>query len=249
MSEREDDPLYRDPELVQFYDVACTARADFEYCYGLVGDGTSVLDLGCGTGDFATSLTGDRVVTGIDPAGAMLNVARKRPGGDKVTWVEADARDVRLEARFDLIILTGHSYQVFLSDDDQRAVLATIAAHLNSDGRFVFDSRNPGFSAPKSRHRDDNPRDLNHPELGQVQAWNQSEYDESAGVLTYENGYRVLETGKDYSAIAKIRYTPKDKLAEMIVEAGLVVDEWLGDWHGAAWTPNSKEIIPVGRLA
>jgi len=36
----------------------------------------------------------------------------------------------RLGRRFDLVVLTGHAFQVFLTDDDQRAVLSTIAEHL-----------------------------------------------------------------------------------------------------------------------
>ncbi|WP_308219959.1 hypothetical protein [Nitratireductor sp. ZSWI3] len=85
--------------------------------------------------------------------------------------------------------------------------------------------------------------------MGMVEAWNESAYDDARGILTYENGYRILRTGEVFSASARIRYTPRHVLARLMGEAGLVVDEWLGDWTGAVFHQRSREIIPVGRLA
>ena len=249
MPRRSPNALYDDPELAQFYDARGAARPDFDYCRTLAQDTASVLDLGCGTGELAASLAAGRAVTGIDPAGAMLDIARERTGGDKVEWVETDARTARLDKRFELVVLTGHSFQVFLAADDQAAVLATIAAHLAPGGRFVFDTRNPAQPARKGRSPDETRRQFRHPRLGTVEAWNASTYDDDTGVLTYENAYRVLNTGDVFSATAQIRYTPQPNLSVMIADAGLAVDDWLGDWHGAPFQPTSPEIIPVGRLA
>ena len=141
-------------------------RDDFAYCLGLAKDAASVLDLGCGTGELAAALAGGRSVTGVDPAAAMLEIARGRPGGEPVTWVVADARSVRLDRRFDLVLLTGHAFQVFLTADDQRAALATIAAHLAPGGRFIFDSRNPDAPGRKERTREETLRRIDHPRLG-----------------------------------------------------------------------------------
>jgi len=241
--------LYDDPELAQFYDARGAARPDFDYCRTLAGEAASVLDLGCGTGELAASLAAGRSVTGIDPAGAMLDIARERAGGDKVAWVEADARTVRLDKRFDLVILTGHSFQVFLTEDDQAAVLATITAHLAPGGRFIFDTRNPACPTRKTRSADGTRRRFHHPRLGAVEAWNVSSYDDETGVLSYENAYRVLDTGNVFSATAQIRYTSQPDLAAMIADAGLAVEDWLGDWTGTRFQSTSPEIIPLGRLA
>lgn len=84
------DPIYSDPDFVQFYDIENqSGRADFEYCIGLAVNRGSVLDLGCGTGQLAAELADGHSVTGVDPASAMLDVARRRAGGDRVDWVEA----------------------------------------------------------------------------------------------------------------------------------------------------------------
>ena len=66
-------------------------------------EGGRVLDLGCGAGEpiarwfMAEGFT----LTGVDFAGAMLDIARQRwPEGD---WRQADMRSLDLGERFDLI--------------------------------------------------------------------------------------------------------------------------------------------------
>src|SRR5207249_1009866 len=78
------DRLYTDPELVAFYDLENAWGADSDTCRVLAKEARSVLDLGCGTGIAAAALVEGRSVTGVDPAAAMLAVARDRPGGDRV---------------------------------------------------------------------------------------------------------------------------------------------------------------------
>jgi SAM-dependent methyltransferase len=248
MSKSSDDPLYRDPSLAQFYDTANRWGPDFDFCMKLAEGANSALDLGCGTGELTAALGATRNVTGVDPAAAMLDIGRARRGGDKVEWIEGDARTVRLRKRCDLIVLTGHAFQVFLTEEDQRAALATIAAHLSPAGRFVFDTRNPGFYGERDiRHS--SVRQLEHAELGAIEASDESHYDETTGILSYENGYRVLSTGEHFAGRSQILYTPRDKLARMISDAGLTIDAWYGDWEGNPFHARSREIIPVGRLA
>jgi SAM-dependent methyltransferase len=243
-----EDRLYGEPELAQFYDLENGWGADLEYCLGLASKATSVLDLGCGTGMFLARAAAARKAVGVDPAAAMLAIARRRPGGDRVTWVEADARTVRLDRRFDLVVLTGHAFQVFLTDDDQRAVLATIVAHLGPGGRFVFDTRNPAAEAWRAWTPAQSQRRFKHPALGPVEAWNDAAYDSETGIVTYQTHYRITASGRRLSASSRIRFTPRAELAGCLRVAGLAIDAWLGDWSGSAYVSGSPEIIPVGRL-
>lgn len=249
MSEKAPVDLYSDPHLAQFYDLSNSERADFTYCRELAKTANSVLDLGCGTGTLAASLAQHHQVTGVDPARAMLEVARQRRDGDKVHWVEADARQLSLEQRFDLILLTGHSFQVFLTDDDQLAVLGTIERHLKPGGRFIFDTRNPDFDAPKTRERAETIRHINHPQMGKIEAWNHSTYDAEAGILSYENGYKTIATGETHIGAAQIRYTSVEDIAIKLSASGLAAERWLGEWDGTPFKSDSREIIPLGGLA
>ncbi|RUX25107.1 methyltransferase domain-containing protein [Mesorhizobium sp. M7A.F.Ca.US.011.01.1.1] len=242
------DLLYSDPDLVQFYDIENQGRTDLNYCIGLAKNGGSVLDLGCGTGQLAAELAAGHSVTGVDPASAMLDVARHRAGGHKVDWVEADARTVRLGRRFDLVLLTGHAFQVFLTGEDQSAVLRTIAEHLVPGGRFIFDTRNPAMKEWLEWTPQRSERMVAHPGLGTVKAWNDVEHDPATSVVTYSTFYEIPGGRQVLGAESKIAFPAKDDLAAMLDEAGLLVEQWLGDWQGEAYVDTSPEIIPIGRL-
>ncbi|MGK9166214.1 class I SAM-dependent methyltransferase [Inquilinus limosus] len=245
------DRLYGDPDLASFYDVDNGWSTDREYCRSLAAGCASVLDLGCGTGWLAAELAGEpgRTVFGVDPAEAMLDIARTRPVGDRVTWVQGDGRSVRLGRRFDFIVLTGHAFQVFLTPEDQLAALQTIAAHLAPAGRFIFDSRNPAMEEWREWTPAESGRRIEHPRFGAVDAWNDVEHDPATGIVTYGTFYRIIADGRVLSSCSRIAFPPRDQLERLIAEAGLAVDSWLGDWTGAPWTPSSRDIIPLGRQA
>lgn len=60
----------------------------------------AVLDLATGTGDIAFEILRScegAQVTGADFSPEMMAVGRERPGGDQVSWVEADAMDLPFE--------------------------------------------------------------------------------------------------------------------------------------------------------
>ncbi len=241
------DPLYDDAGLALFYDAENGWAADTAFCARMAEGARSVLDLGCGTGLLLAALKAERRV-GVDPAAAMLEIARARPGGAGVRWVEGDAREVRLGEAFDLIVMTGHAFQVFLTDDDQRAVLATVAAHLAPEGRFIFDSRDPDAREWEEWGPEESFRRFDHPDLGPVEAWNDFAWDSAAGVVAYGTHYRLAE-GSVRSATSRIRFTGKAALEARLAEAGLRADAWLGSWDGTPWAPGAREIIPVGGLA
>lgn len=242
------DALFEDPALVQFYDLENGLMDDTRFCLSLAFGKASVLDLGCGTGLLAAALGEGREVFGVDPAAAMLDVARRRAGGQRVTWVEADARTVRLGRRFDLIVMTGHAFQVLLTDDDQRAVCETIAAHLVPGGTFIFDSRNPAAEEWREWTPAASRRTFDHPGLGRITAWNDVAHDPATEVVTYQTVYQS-ESGEEWRASSRIRFAGREAIAVRIVEAGLRVDRWLGDWKGKSFVEGDAEMIPVGSLA
>lgn len=244
----DEDRLYSDPALVAFYDVESSDRVDFDFCRRFARGYRSMLDLGCGTGELAASLSEGREVFGVDPAGAMLDVARRRPGGEAVAWVEGDARHVRLGRRFELVVLTGHAFQVFLTEADRRAVIETIAAHLAPGGRFVFDTRNPAAGEWREWTEERSRRTVDHPVHGVVEAWNEVAHDAETGIVTYRTLYRLADKTL-LSADSRIAFPGKDEVERLLRDAGLVVEQWLGDWTGGGWTPGAPEIVPIGTLA
>lgn len=247
----DEDRLYHDPALADFYDLenGWDRSPDFAYCKALAADAASVLDLGCGTGELAVALADRRQVVGVDPAPAMLEIARAKPGAGSVDFIAGDARTLRLSRRFDLVVLTGHAFQVFLTEDDRRAALATIAAHLAPGGRFIFDSRNPACREWEEWGPDVSLRLVEHPRFGTVAAWNDATEDPATGIVTYGTHYEIRATGEHLSAASRIAFPQKAELEALIAGAGLKVERWLGDWEGKAWQPGDGELIPLGTLA
>ena len=138
------DGIFSDPRLAAVYDAFNPPGEDTAFYLRLAGTELKrILDVGCGTGHLACALAErGHAVTGLDPAAGMLAVARGRPGSNRVRWIQGDARSAVLGERFDLAIMTGHVFQVFLEDADVRAVLQTVRRHLAPGGRACLRNRN-----------------------------------------------------------------------------------------------------------
>lgn len=245
------DRLFQDAAFVRFYDHDNPWSEDTTFCRTFARNAGSLLDLGCGTGRFAATLAAEDGIeaTGVDPAEAMLAVARARPGGALVAWVHGDAREIRLGRRFDLITMTGHAFQTALTDTYRRAVLDTVAAHLAPGGRFIFDTRNPDARAWESWAPETSLRSFVHPVDGPVEAWNDATWDAMRKVVTYDTFYRTSGQQEPIIARSQIGFVSQPRLARLLAKSGLAVEQWLGDWSGAPFAEASAEIIPCGRLA
>lgn len=246
-----DEALYTDPALARFYDLDNDWTEDRTYCLHLARGRTSVLDLGCGTGDLAIRIvqeTGARV-TGVDPATAMLDRARAKPGAAAVCWYEGRAETLELGRRFELIVMTGHAFQTLLTPQARAAAIAAITRHLAPGGLFVFDSRNPAMREWEAWGADGSRRRFKDPQFGPIEAWDEAAWDETTGIVTYATSYRVLVDGRVFRATARIVFPLLTELQRMIADAGLALDSVLGDWTGAPCHALSPEFIPVCRPA
>ena len=140
------DKIYNDAKIAELYDLCNTWGDDNDFYLSLAtgSEKLKILDLGCGTGivSHAFAEKGHTVV-GCDPAPAMLEIARKNDKNKKVEWVLSGAQEYKSTILFDLIIMTGHTFQVFLTDEDVSAVFKVVKKCLSKNGLFVFETRNP----------------------------------------------------------------------------------------------------------
>ena len=206
-----------------------------------------ILDMGCGTGRLAAELAErGHHVTGADPAGAMLDIARRRVGGDKVHWIMSDAGGLSVNHHFDLIIMTGHAFQKLLSDDEIKAALRSFARHLKPEGRLAFETRNPTrreweeWTADRSRETmrlPDGSRADVHNEIQSVRG----------ELVTYET--HVSFAPHDTVAGADtLRFISADQLKQHLEAAGFTRQIWYGNWDGSPVTPDSPELIVICQL-
>jgi ubiquinone/menaquinone biosynthesis C-methylase UbiE len=244
-----DDALYHDPDLARFYDWDNPWTVDFDWFQSLIEGAGSVLDLGCGTGIFTAALAARGLTAvGVDPAAAMLQIARSRVGGDKVRWVQGAAQGLNLGQRFGAVVMTGHAFQNLLTAKDRATVLATIARHLEPGGRFFFDSRNPEARAWERWTREATRQVRQHPDFGMVERWINASWDEESGIVSYVTRYEMPD-GRQLQARSQIAFPSFAELAEALTKAGLRADRWAGDAAGGPLRPGCPDFIPVGGLA
>ncbi|MEM8923805.1 MAG: class I SAM-dependent methyltransferase [Actinomycetota bacterium] len=94
-----------------------------------------VLDAGCGTGRVALELARrGRHVVGVDNDAEMLAYAREASGA--IEWVLADLAAVRLDERFDAVVMAGDVLH-YVAPGDASTVVANLTRHLDPTGRLV----------------------------------------------------------------------------------------------------------------
>jgi ubiquinone/menaquinone biosynthesis C-methylase UbiE len=240
------EPLYNQFDFAQFYDWANPWPEAFEYFASLAKPHHRILDLGCGTGMFSVELAmRGHEVTGVDPASAMLEIARSRTNGEKVCWITADGRDFDLGKTFDMVLMTGNAFQTVLTRDDRSKVINNIAKHLVPNGSFFFDSLNPNYREWEQWTKELTYEERLHPEHGIVISWNDVREDPQTGLVIYDTFYQ-LQNGKVLSAPSPIAFPSQDEIAELISKAGMSVVRWIGDYQGGEFLSSSPAIIPLG---
>jgi SAM-dependent methyltransferase len=209
----------------------------------LVMGARSVLDLGCGTGLLLRRARDDGHtgrLCGLDPDPAMLGQAQVR---DDLEWVLADAASASWKDEFELAVMTGHAFQVIVSDEDLRRSLRAIHAALVDGGRFAFETR--------------------HPQARAWEAWNTSYDVRNPHGDAVRVRYRVLEVDGDVvrfseslsgqwwdeeqTSVGVLRFLAPERLSAYLDDAGFTVEHRFGDWQHGPLTGASKEIVTIAR--
>ncbi|MGY3516988.1 class I SAM-dependent methyltransferase [Micromonospora sp. PTRAS2] len=256
------DGEFRDPQLVPVYDAECPWGPDDDFFLSLVtaslmtgspvtdpaSAGTPparVLDLGCGTGRLTVALAAaGHPVTGVDPAGPALAAARRRPGADRVTWVEGTSASLP-RAAFDVAVLTSHVAQVFVTDDEWARTLADLARALGPGGRLAFDSRDPAARAWKRWNPVDSRRVVRLPDGREVRAWTEVTA-VRAGVVDFTHHY-AFPGGDARRSSSTLRFRGEAELRASVEAAGFAVERVYGGWARQPVGAGDGELVVVAR--
>ena len=167
------DAIFEEPRLAEIYDPLDRGRSDLDAYAAVAGEfsDVTVLDVGCGTGTLACLLVARGLkVVAVDPAAASFDVARRKPGADRVRWLHADATGLPA-LQVDLATMTGNVAQVFITGEEWAATLRAVREALRPGGRLVFESRDPEKKAWLEWNRDQTYRRVVIPGTGPVETW------------------------------------------------------------------------------
>lgn len=226
------DRLFADPQLAVLYDVFDADRSDLDAYCAIAAEfaATTILDIGCGTGSLAVRLAAAGYqVTGVDPATASLDVARTKPGADRVRWIAGEVAAVPVEPVTDLAVMTGNVAQVFLGDSEWDDTLTAIATRVRPGGHFVFEARDPAQRAWEGWTRNASERVRSADGAGRVRTWVDLT-DVSLPFVSFQHHYvfedRVFED-RDETLVSDstLRFRTRDELIDSVNAAGFAVTD------------------------
>ncbi len=216
-----------------------------------------VLELGCGTGRVSLAMAEAGVdVVGIDISPRMLSRARAKASQrglvPRVAFQAGDMRTLRLGRTFGLVVMPFRSLQLVTTPSDQRAVLATAAAHLAPGGTLALDVFNPdpelladtgderfvdsivaqpdgGSVIVYATNRWDHAAQLSHPHL-----WIE-EHDAAGATLAVHEREFVM------------RYVHVDEMTDMLAEASFDVEAVYGGFDSEPLQSDCDDLAFVAR--
>jgi SAM-dependent methyltransferase len=206
------------------YDVLDPDRGDLEVYAAIAAElgARSALDVGCGTGTFALMLAASGLdVTGVDPAGASLEVAQRKPGAERVHWIHGDARDLPPLA-VDLATMTGNVAQAIADESDWHATLRGVRDALRSGGHLVFETRDPEREAWREWH-DEVHEIVEIDGIGPVEHWGELT-DVSLPLVTFRWTF-VFPDGEVLVSDSTLRFRERDEVESALSEHGYVVED------------------------
>lgn len=115
-----------------------TEKKCLDELIALLPAGGAILDLGCGTGvPILKYLTDQNIkVTGVDASSGILTIAKANFPATE--FILQDMRELKLNRRFDAIIAWNSFFH--LPAEDQPAMFAVFAQHINPGGILLFTS-------------------------------------------------------------------------------------------------------------
>lgn len=219
------DAIFEHPRLVAIYDVLDPDRSDLEVYAALTAElgARRVLDIGCGTGTFALMLADVGLeVTGVDPAAGSLEVARGKPGADRVRWVHGDTRSLP-PLQVDLATMTANVAQAIVDPADWSATLDGAHDALRPGGHLVLETRDPVYRGWQEWTRDASHAVTDVPG-DRVETWVELT-DVSLPLVSFRHTWVFASDGAVLTSDSTLRFREQEEVVADLADHGYAVEE------------------------
>lgn len=234
--------IYNNSHLAAIYDADNPDGEDHDFFRAKAEElnASRIVDLGCGTGLLTTTLVSpDRSVMGIDPASAMLDVARARPYGQQVEWLQGTAELIQPTSA-DLVIMSGNVAMHILGDE-WHMTLEQISKGLIKGGNLIFESRNPDAQAWKNWSH----QATRETPMGLLQESEETTEPNEHGIVTMRCRYRFLEDNYEVNTQQKLQFRSQQQIVEDLQAVGLIVTASYKNWHRENFIGGAEQPLMV----
>ncbi len=221
------DDIFEHPRLTAIYDaVVDPDRSDLDVYVDIAAEvgARDILDVGCGTGTFALMLADRGLdVTGVEPAGGSLGVARAKRGADRVRWIHGDATALP-PLQVDLATMTGNVAQAIVEQADWDRTLQGVRAALRPGGYLVFETRDPADEAWLRWNRAETYRVDEVEGIGTVESWVELT-DVSEPLVSLRHTWVFAGDGAVLTSDSTLRFRERDEIEATLESHGYLVHE------------------------
>lgn len=215
-------------------------------------DAEHLLELACGTGSVALSLSelGYYNITATDASETMIEKARVKnsKAGSPVRFKTADFLNLNLSETYDLIFLIFDSINYLHSEEEILELHDEVRKVLKPGGLFIFDFTTPRNSRQAVRY-------LNNEEgisPDNYRFFRTSHFNAKDNIHTNEFEIEKLDTGRDriektFVEVHQQKIYTFDQMAAMIKKTGFSVLEYYDDFRFEPANKNSLRITVVSQ--
>ncbi len=193
-----------------------------------------IIELACGTGRLTIPMAkrGFQMI-GVDLHEGMLERAKQKAKEQRVSieLLRQDCTKLTIPVKSSLVFMTGNSFQHFLTNELQDALLQSVHRHLIEDGIFIFDTRNPLLHELAAV--DEYEQTYSDKSGNQIIEFHREEYDAMTQILHCHTDREIYQKEtlitKEQDGIS-LRFSFPIEMARLLEHNGFEVLHQFGDW-------------------